>query len=135
MSPSLARSSNGGRAVLDTPAPWTPFNDMLGFDPFQLLRSGYGFEYDVTRTENGYAVDVPVAGYAAEQIEVTVKDNILTIAGKTERRSFTRSLSIPDDVNVDAIDAEVKNGMLHLTLQRHPQTQPKKINVKKVDPQ
>lgn len=37
--------------------------DFLGFDPLRALTtSGFGFE--INKTENGYAVELPVAGYA-----------------------------------------------------------------------
>jgi HSP20 family protein len=125
MSTSLARN---GRDLQAQVGPWSAL--MGGFDPFQYLRATNGFEYDVTRTESGYEVEVPVPGFTSSQIEVMVKDGVLTIAGKNERRSFSRSLTIPDDVDVDSIDATVENGMLHLALRRHPEAQPKKIDVK-----
>lgn len=104
-------------------------SNLLGFDPFQSLRNTYGFDYDVTRTESGYLVEVPVPGYSATQIDVTFKDGILSVGGKTDRRSFTRSFTVPEDVNSDAIEAHVRDGMLTITLQRHPEAQPKKITV------
>lgn len=120
MSTSLARPVNG-RDVLP---------NLFGFDPFQHLRAGYGFEYDVTRTENGYEVDVPVPGFTSSQVEVMFKDGVLTINGRSDRRSFARSLVIPDDVDPETIEARVENGMLKLALQRHPEARPKKIDVK-----
>lgn len=124
MSTALARN---GRDLQTQIGPW---NTLMGFDPFQYLRTSNGFEYDVTRTEFGYGVEVPVPGYTSNQIEVMVKDGVLTIAGKSERRSFSRSLTIPEDVEVDSIDAKVENGMLQLSLRRHPEAQPRKIDVK-----
>ncbi|HEX3458275.1 MAG TPA: Hsp20/alpha crystallin family protein [Candidatus Baltobacteraceae bacterium] len=103
---------------------------MSGFDPFQYLRATNGFEYDVTRTETGYEVEVPVPGFTPNQVEVIFKDGVLTMAGKNERRSFSRSFTIPEDVDVDSIEAKVENGMLQLSLRRHPEAQPKKIDVK-----
>jgi HSP20 family protein len=115
--------------TLERPTPWTPLRDLLGFDPFQSIRQSYGFDYDVTRTEGGYQVEVPVPGYGSSQIDVTFKDGIISVGGKTERRSFTRSFTVPDDVNPEAIAARVQDGMLTITLQRHPEAQPKKIQV------
>jgi HSP20 family molecular chaperone IbpA len=48
--------------------------DLMGFDPFQNLRPSYGFDYDVSRNESGYEVEVPVPGYSAEQVDVSLKD-------------------------------------------------------------
>ncbi|MBD5605907.1 MAG: Hsp20/alpha crystallin family protein [Candidatus Eremiobacteraeota bacterium] len=113
----------------DRTLPWTPLRDLLGFDPFQNIRASYGFEYEVSRTENGYAVEVPVPGYNSSQIDVTFKDGILSVSGKTDRRSFSRSFTVPEDIDADSIGARVQDGMLSLSLKRHPEAQPKKIAV------
>ena len=110
--------------------PWTPFRDLLGFDPFQNLRSNYGFEYDVTRKEDGYEVEVPVPGYKPEQIDVQIKDGVISVNGKSERRTFSRSFMVPEDVDVDSIEGRVDNGMLVLSLHRVPEAQPKRITIK-----
>lgn len=109
--------------------PWTPISDLLGFDPFQNIRSTWGFEYDVTRTEGGYEVEVPVPGYGPSQIDLTYKDGVLAVTGKSDRRSFTRSFTIPEDVDADATQARVENGMLVISLRRRPEAQPKRIEV------
>jgi HSP20 family molecular chaperone IbpA len=130
MSNQLARPNGSTLSSLENGAPWLPLRSIFGFDPFQAIRASYGFEYDVTRTEKGYDVEVPVPGYTASEIDVTFKDGIVTIVGKSDRRSFTRSFTVPDDVDADAMEAVVRNGMLTLSLQRYPETQPKKIEVK-----
>jgi HSP20 family molecular chaperone IbpA len=108
-------------------ASWTPFRDLLGFDPFQSMR---GFEYDVTRTENGYEVEVPVPGFKPEDVEVTYQDDVISVSAKSDRRSFSRSFTVPEDVDPDKIEANVSNGMLLLTLSRRPEAQPRRITVK-----
>ena len=104
--------------------------DVLGIDPFQNLRASFGFDYDVRRTENGYSVEVPVPGYNSSQIDISVKDEILTVLGKTDKRSFSRSFAVPEDVDVDAIEATVTDGILTMEMRRRPEVQPKKILVK-----
>jgi HSP20 family molecular chaperone IbpA len=114
---------NGSRRVL---------GDFLGFDPFRTLTtSGFGFE--INKTENGYAVELPVAGYAPENIDVTLEDRVLTVTGKTERRDFSRALLIPEEIDGEAIGAKVEHGMLTITLSVHPKKQPRKIDVNVVN--
>lgn len=127
MAGALARTQNGTNERM---VPWTPFKDLLGFDPFRSLGSNWGFEYDVTRTENGYEVEVPVPGFKPDQIEVTFKDGVLSVNGKNDRRTFGRSFIVPEDVDVDSIGAQVNDGMLVLTLSRRPEAQPKRIAIK-----
>ncbi len=110
--------------------PWSPYRDLLGFDPFQSLRSNWGFEYDVTRTEHGYDVEVPVPGFKPEQIDVSFKDGVLSVNAKSERRSFSRAFTVPEDVDQEAIEARVTDGMLVLSLHRKPEAQPRRIQVK-----
>jgi HSP20 family protein len=110
----------------------SPFADLLGFDPFRGLSGGFTrfAAYDVSRDERGYTIELPVAGFAPEQIDVTLEDHVLSVVGKTEHRSFTRTLSMPDDIDVEGIEAKVEHGLLTLTLPFHPKAQPKKIAVK-----
>lgn len=108
--------------------PVMPFRDLFGLDPFRVF-SSWNVDYGVTRTESGYEVEVPVPGYKPDEIDVTYQNNILTISGKNEQRSFARLLTLPEDVNEQAIEARVENGMLRLTLPRFPEAQPRKIKV------
>lgn len=131
MSTTLSRSGSGGLTQSGRQAvPWTPLQDLIGFDPFQNIRSNGAYEYDVTRTENGYQVEVPVPGYKPDQIEITVKEGVISVSGKSERRSFSRSFTIPEDVDQDLIEAQVQDGMLLLSLARRPEAQPKRIQIK-----
>jgi len=128
VSNSISRMS-GSEGRHERAVPWTPLRDLLGFDPFQAIRSSYGFDYDVSRTANGYEVEVPVPGYCSSEIDVSFKEGIVNVAGKNDRRSFTRSFTVPEDVDPEAIAARVQDGMLVLILQRRPEAEPKKIRV------
>jgi HSP20 family molecular chaperone IbpA len=101
--------------------------DFLGFDPFRTLTTNVGFE--ITKTENGFAVELPVAGYAPENIDITLEERVLTVSGKNERRNFTRALLIPEEIDGEAIGAKVEHGMLTIALNAHPKAQPRKITV------
>jgi HSP20 family protein len=106
--------------------------DFFNWDPFRTFFDGFSgaFGVDVTRTDTGYQVELPVPGYKPNEIEVTVEDSVLTVTGKNERRSFTRSLVLPEEINADGIEAKVEHGMLTLTLPLHPKAQPKRIAIK-----
>jgi HSP20 family protein len=116
-----AREGRGGA--------WGPYRELLGFDPFRDIFPTMGSDYEVARTERGYDVEIAVPGYKPEQVEVTLRDDVLTVTGKNEKRSFTRSLLVPEEIDPDAIEAQVQNGLLTLTLVRRPETQPKRIEV------
>ena len=103
----------------------------LEWDPFRSLFGGWNAvsAVEVSRDEKGYRVDVPVAGFGPSDIDVSYEDGILTVSGKSEKRNFTRTFAVPEDVDPDGIHAAVAHGMLTLTLTLHPKAQPKKIAV------
>ena len=111
-----------------TPTLW---RDVLGWDPFPNFYSGasqfHGLE--IARTENGYTVELPVAGFKPDQIDVTLDHNVLTVSGKGDKRQFTRSLLLPEEIDAETIQANVEDGLLTLVLSFHPKAQPRKINV------
>jgi HSP20 family molecular chaperone IbpA len=121
----MVRPNGAGRGLV---------SDLFGFDP---LRAVFGatpqYSGEVQKTEDGWSVEIPVPGFRPDQIDVTVEERVLTVSGKTERRSFQRSILIPEDVDTENIDAKVEHGMLTLGLHLHPKAQPRKIEVKVVN--
>jgi len=119
---STIRSGNG-RGVA------RPFADLWNFDPFRALSSNFTSGLEISRSEAGYVVEIPVAGFKPEQIEITLENDVLLVTGKNEKRSFSRSILVPEDVDSENIDAKVEDGMLTLTLNFVPKAQPKKITI------
>ena len=91
--------------------------------------SNWTFAYDVTRNDGGYEVEIPLPGFRPEDVEVTYQDDVIAVNAKGERRSFSRSFTVPDDVDPDKIEAKVADGMLVLKLTRRPEAQPRRIAV------
>src|SRR5690348_8229225 len=87
---------------------WEPFRNFL---PGNLTNM---FGLEVARTENGYDVEIPVPGFRPEDIDITFQDGVITVSGRSERRTFSRSLSVPDDIDEEQIDADVEHGILTL---------------------
>lgn len=116
---------------LPTASPLTvPFREMLGYDPFRRLLPNVEPEMEVVRNDNGWDVEIPVAGYRPDHIQIEVKDDVLTISAKSDKRAFTRSLRVPQEVDMQNIEATVEYGMLSLALTRHPEAEPRKIAIK-----
>ncbi len=101
---------------------------------------------NIEETKDAYKISVELPGMEKDDIDIEVKDNVLTISGekKEERESeegtfyrrerrfgkFSRSINLPNDINIDDISAEYKNGVLMLTLPKTEEAKPKKITVK-----
>ena len=98
----------------------------------------------VKRSEDNYEIQIAVAGFSREEIDLTVENNELQIKGtKFEgedsaeylhrglaARNFERAFTLGQYLEVDS--AEIKDGLLIIKLERHiPEAmKPKKIEIK-----
>jgi molecular chaperone IbpA len=93
--------------------------DAAGYPPYNIEKSG----------EDTYRVTLAVAGFSADDIELTVKDNALLVSGKVTEgqngeylhrgiaaRAFSRRFVLADHMVVEG--AELNNGLLHIALRR-----------------
>jgi HSP20 family protein len=103
--------------------------DIFGFDPTTLMRSPEAFGLSIERTDDGYRIEMPVAGFRPEDINITVEDRQLVVEGRNERRRFTRAIVLPEEIDADKIDARVDNGLLTLMLPLNQKMQPRRIAV------
>jgi len=103
--------------------------DIFGFDPASLMRSPEAFGLSIERTDEGYRVEMPVAGFRPEEINITVEDRQLVVEGRNDRRRFTRAIVLPEEIDADKIEARVDNGLLTLMLPLHQKMQPRRIAV------
>ncbi|MFY9288945.1 MAG: Hsp20/alpha crystallin family protein [Alphaproteobacteria bacterium] len=103
---------------------------------------------DVKEDEKAFHVTAELPGLSDKEVEVTFDDGLLTIRGEkkierseekdtwhiTERRhgSFARQITLPTNVDANAIDAKFEKGVLNVTLPKlaPEQTAAKKINIK-----
>lgn len=84
-------------------------------------------------------------GFGADDVEVTVERNRLTLRGQRKREvpegysvrrsergdlAFTRTLTLPCRVDADAIDAQLASGILTLTMPKAAEERPRQITVK-----
>jgi molecular chaperone IbpA len=94
--------------------------DAAAYPPYNIEKTG----------EETYRLTLAVAGFSAEDIELTVKDNALIVAGKvTEEtakgeflhrgiaaRAFSRKFVLADHMMVEG--ADIANGLLHVAIKR-----------------
>ncbi|KAJ3334330.1 hypothetical protein HDU76_000023 [Blyttiomyces sp. JEL0837] len=104
---------------------------------------------DFTETDTSYVIHTDVPGINKDEVNITIKDDVLTISGErqseyeekddkkqrhiVERRfgKFSRSVRLPQDVNVDEVNAKMENGVLELTIGKKKvvENDVKKINI------
>lgn len=114
---------------LRRPSPRSIIGEIFGFDPFRLMQpEALGF--DVQRVEQGYRLEIPVAGFRPEDVEITIEERALTIEDRNDRRRFTRSIVLPDEIDAEHVDAHVEHGLLTLMLPLVAKKQPRRIPVR-----
>jgi len=114
------------------------YRSVVGFDRLASLletaaadaATGYP-PYNIERTdENAYRVDIAVAGFRPEELNVEVKENLLTVTGRKAandetkkylhrglaERNFERKFQLADYVVVE--DANLADGLLSISLKR-----------------
>ena len=92
-----------------------------------------------------FYVEVEMAGVTQDAIDLTFEKGFLKVSAKREspaseerkyihnERSYgdvTRTISVPEGVDPESIDAELSNGILRLQLTKRPEVVPKKIEVR-----
>jgi len=118
----------------------------LGTSPFPEAKGEWVPALDVAETENEIVVKAEVPGIDKKDIDVTIRGDRLTISGekKDERKekkdtytvyerrhgSFSRTITLPTDVNLDKVEAEFKNGVLTIRLPKTEETKARRISVK-----
>jgi HSP20 family protein len=137
--------------------PFTWTRQLFGWDPFARMIAPFErvFEevpeffpaFEVKESNGSYLFKGDVPGVAEKDIEITRTGNRLLISGKRDSEkeekgdtfytcersygSFSRSFTLPDGVDIENIAAELKDGVLTVTVPKLPAAQPKKIAVGK----
>ena len=114
------------------------YRSVVGFDRLADLLDSATAEtsngyppYNIERLdENAYRVDIAVAGFRPEELNVEVKENLLTVTGRKAandetrkylhrglaERNFERKFQLADYVIVE--DANLADGLLSISLKR-----------------
>jgi molecular chaperone IbpA len=105
------------------------------YPPFDLIKLG----------DNEYRIELAVAGFKPDEIDITAQQNVLIVTGRKNEegqdkssdyiyrgianRSFERRFALADHIQVRA--ADLKDGLLSIELQREiPEAmKPRKINI------
>ncbi|BBK34369.1 molecular chaperone IbpA [Stella humosa] len=113
------------------------FRSTVGFDRMMRLLETQAGEapsyppYNIEKTgDDAYRITMAVAGFAAADLEVVVRENTLTVVGRgtpdadgtkflhrgIARRAFERRFELADSIKV--VGSALDNGLLHIELKR-----------------
>lgn len=102
---------------------------------------------DISETDEAYRIALEVAGVAPEDVEISVHDGVLKVAGerlaaaaeggqdershRSERAvgKFSRSFTLPENADAEQIDANAQHGVITLTVAKRQAPTPRKISV------
>jgi HSP20 family protein len=95
------------------------------------------FPVDLYEDKENTYVRAELPGISRDDVSVEMIEGYLTItavrketAGDGEESvSFSRSISIPEDVHSDKVAAAYQDGVLTVTLPKREEVKPKKINI------
>ena len=103
---------------------------------------------DIGETDDAFMVKAEVPGCKAEDIEISVHGNMLTISGEKKQESqekekgyyhmersygsFRREFNLASDVDPEKIEATCKNGVLSIKLPKTEKAKPIKVEVKEM---
>ena len=109
-------------------------------------RSRMAPSVDMFETENEVVVKAALPGIKADQVDINVTGEVLTLKGETHEETdengksfhireqrwgqFERSIVLPTAILADKAKAEFENGILTVTLPKADEVKPKTITVK-----
>jgi len=122
------------------------FDDFFFLTPTSLFKNDWEPTVDVEEDDKSIHVKAEIPGIDEKDLDVKIEDNILTLSGekkeerKEERKnyifserkfgSFSRSISLPEGINIDKINATFKKGILNIDIPKDETKEAKKIAIK-----
>jgi len=122
-------------------------NEFFGYTPtLYRTKSDFGAT-NVKETDESYNLEVLLPGFSKDETNVEIEDGMITISAKVEdtnseetkdynrqefvKKSFVRAFNLPDDVDEDRISADMKDGVLFVSLNKKEEvvSKPKKIKI------
>jgi len=120
--------------------------DAVTGDTFGEIGAGVFPPLNITQDNDNFYVRAEVPGLNAKELSISAMRNRLSLSGKREiprendrasyhRReraegTFSRTVSLPGEVDAERVDARYADGILSLTLPKAEQTKPRQIAVR-----
>ena len=132
--------------------PFEMMNELMHWDPFRELGAvgsrtlSFVPSFEVKETRDGYVFKADLPGIKEKDLDISLTGNRLTVSGKREEEqrreeeryftyersygTFSRSFTLPEGVDAEHVQAELKDGVLTLSLAKKPEVKAKKIEIK-----
>jgi HSP20 family protein len=123
------------------------FNDLerVLFAPETAPERRFAPQLDVYEYADRFELKLDAPGLQKTELKLGLEDGILTIEGERKQEklpegvkgrferwtgSFARTIRLPEDVDTNAIEASLKDGVLAVTIKKIPARKPVEITVK-----
>ena len=143
---------NGGNVARD---PFALARELFGWDP--LLRydwparqggqaaATFNPSFNVVERDDGYYISADVPGVRDADIDVTVHEGHLVVSGSRNQEqrkegenyflyertygNFSRAFKLPDNADVEKVDASMKDGVLEILVAKRASAKPRKVQL------
>ena len=130
------------------------FDDDAYLPSFNFKKAFHTPKVDVKENKDNYSLEMDLPGKSEKDVNVELNGNVLTISSEHESKkdenegkgkndkdgtkwlihersysNFSRSFTLPDDVDAAKLTANVKNGVLTVTMPRKALAESKKIAI------
>jgi HSP20 family protein len=131
--------------------PFRLMRDFMRWDPYREMgflneqASTFLPSFDVRETADAYQFIADMPGIRKDDLDIQLAGNRLTVSGKREAQAsqeegrvyaqersygtFSRSFTLPEEVESAKVAAELRDGVLHLIIPKSPEVRPRKISV------
>lgn len=113
-------------------------------EPVSLLQ-GDKMPVDIVEREDEFHVIVDLPGFEKDEVDVQVTDHTLRIEAERSasedveeenyirhersERSVSRTIALPDEIDGEAVDAELQDGVLSITVPKTESAKPRKVEI------
>jgi HSP20 family protein len=100
---------------------------------------------DLVETDDHYVLRADLPGLSDDDVNIQLEDNVLTISGERKAEhetnqdglyrlerafgTFTRSLTLPDGVDPDSVQAHFNRGVLEIRIPKPEQKKPRQVQI------
>jgi HSP20 family protein len=100
---------------------------------------------DLVETQDGFVLKADLPGMSEDDVSIELENNVLTIAGERKAEheaqhegyyrleratgSFSRTLSLPEGIDADAVTAAFDDGVLTVRIAKPAQTKPRRVKI------
>ena len=107
------------------------FNDPLTFvdEVLDNFWGSYHTTLDLVHDDNNYIFEVELPGFNKGDIDITIKQNNLILKASNDKRKREKAIALPQDIDGEKISANLKNGVLTITIPKKVKGDCKKVKV------